>query len=167
MITVRSTYVALLSLAALGGCAWMEQLAQPEEAQNAPAASAEAPAVEVPVPARKPVPPLHSALPTQSAPPAPVIEPEWLEQLTPEQALALFGEPTLRSERGSGVIWSYVRASCELDLHFFMNVQTKVSRVLDYDLRAGDGSDRSRQRCLEQLALERRDRASGTSNRPR
>jgi hypothetical protein len=161
-MTVRSKLLTLGVLAALSGCAFFERLDERSPVAAAPsAAEGEA---DVPVPGSKPKPPLEAALPPPAAPP---IEPAELEQLTPEQTTDLLGEPTYRSERGSGVVWSYVRPGCELDLVFFMNVQTKVSRVLDYDLRASDGTERSRQRCLEQLASERRSRGSGSSTRPR
>jgi hypothetical protein len=169
-MTVWWKFLALGFSAALTGCAFMEELTQtgapPEAAAAAPLA---VPVPEgLPVPNRKPTPPLQAALPSPTTTPAaPAIEPARLEQMTPEQTTDLLGDPTYRSERGSGIVWSYVRPGCELDLVFFMNVQTKVSRVLDYDLRAGDGSDRSRQRCLEQLALERQSRGSGSSSGPR
>src|SRR5689334_20445586 len=166
-MTVRWTFAALGSLAALAGCTFMEGLTQtaPPPEPSAPVAEV---APEVPTPERKPKPPLQAALPSPTTPQAaPPIEATQLEQMTPEQTTELLGEPTYRSERGSGIVWSYVRPGCELDLVFFMNVQTKVSRVLDYDLRAGDGSDRSRQRCLEQFALDRQSRGSGSSSRPR
>jgi hypothetical protein len=166
-MTVRWTFAVLGPLAALAGCAFMEELTQTAPAPQPPAPAA-AVAPEVPTPARKPKPPLQAALPSPTTPEAaPPVEVTQLEQMTPEQTTELLGEPTYRSERGSGIVWSYVRPGCELDLVFFMNVQTKVSRVLDYDLRAGDGTDRSRQRCLEQLALERQSRGSGSSSRPR
>lgn len=161
-MTVRSKLLALGVLAALGGCAFFGQLDGEPPAAAAPPAGEEQ--ADVPVPASKPKPPLEAALPQPAVPP---IEPAELEQLTPEQTTDLLGEPNYRSERGSGVVWSYVRPGCELDLVFFMNVQTKVSRVLDYDLRASDGTERGRQRCLEQLASEHRSRGSGSSTRPR
>jgi hypothetical protein len=176
-MSVRSITLALCSLALLGGCALIEELAPTPSSPAQPQATKPvAEAVEIPIPTAKPVPPLQAALPPASTPAAPtappsgtvaVIEPARLEQLTPEQTVALFGEPSIRAERGSGVVWSYVRPGCELDLLFFVNVQTRVSRVLDYDLRTGDGSDRSRRLCLEQLALERRNRDSGSSSSPR
>jgi hypothetical protein len=168
-MTVWWKFLALGCSAALAGCAFMEELTQTGAPPEAPA-TAPAPSVahDVPLPIRKPTPPLQAALPSPTTTPAaPAIEPARLEQMTPEQTTDLLGEPTYRSERGSGIVWSYVRPGCELDLVFFMNVQTKVSRVLDYDLRAGDGSDRSRQRCLDQLALERQSRGSGSSSGPR
>jgi hypothetical protein len=170
-MTVRSKYLALACLIPLAGCALVDNRAPSSQGPETAAVTERE--AEVPVPARKPVPPLQAALPPNDvsvpsvAPMAPAADPPRLEQMTPEQTIALFGEPTHRLERGSGIVWSYVRAGCELDLLFFMNVQTKVSRVLDYDLRTGDGSERSRQRCLEQLALERRSRDSGSSTRPR
>lgn len=164
-MTVWWKLTAFGPLAVLAGCAFMEEQPAPPPPEPAAAEAAPAPP-ELPVPGRKPTPPLQAALPSPTTPPAaPAIEPTQLEQMTPEQTTELLGEPTYRSERGSGIVWSYVRPGCELDLVFFMNVQTKVSRVLDYDLRASDGTDRSRQRCLEQLALERR--GSGSSSRPR
>jgi hypothetical protein len=169
-MTVRSILTVLAVAAALSACAFLEEIAEQSSAAWR-AGTEPVDVADVPLPARKPAPPQRAALTPPAAPaPAPATPPMEtgrLEQLTPEQTVALFGEPTSRSERGSGVVWSYVRPSCELDLHFFMNVQTKVSRVLDYDLRAGDGSERSRQRCLEQLALERRTLDSGGSTRPR
>jgi hypothetical protein len=167
-MTIRSKFLVLGSTVALAGCALVEELTQPALPPQ-PATDAAAAPADVPVPGRKPAapPPLQAALPAPtSPPPSPPFDPvsqEW----TPEQTTAMLGEPTYRSERGSAIVWSYVRPGCELDLVFFMNVQTKVSRVLEYDLRASDGSDRSRQRCLDQLALERRNRNSGSSSRPR
>jgi hypothetical protein len=169
-MTIRSKFLALSAVAALAGCAFLEELTQPLPSPSPTPEARESAAVpaEVPVPGRKPTPPLQAALPAPTSLPAavPAFDPvrqEW----TPEQTTAMLGEPTYRSERGSAIVWSYVRPGCELDLVFFMNVQTKVSRVLEYDLRASDGSDRSRQRCVEQLALERRTRDSGSSSRPR
>jgi hypothetical protein len=166
-MTIRSNFLVLGAATLLAGCALVEELTQTAPPSPAAAVSAEGEAADVPVPGRKPTPPLQAALPAPTSPPAaPAFDPvrqEW----TPDQTAASLGEPTYRSERGSAIVWSYVRPGCELDLVFFMNVQTKVSRVLEYDLRASDGSERSRQRCLEHLALERRTRDSGSSSRPR
>jgi len=174
-MTVRSKFLAICWLVSLAGCALIDDMSEksrgsePDSQAITPEPSA--PEAEVPVPGRKPMPPLEAALPPTSVPGPPTTPPpvdmRRLDQLTPEEIVGLFGEPSQRLERGSGIVWSYVRPGCELDLLFFMNVQTKVSRVLDYDLRTGDGSERSRQRCLEQLALERRARESGSSTRPR
>jgi hypothetical protein len=174
---------------ALAGCAIFEP--EPELPAPPPAARPAAPQHEAslpptptpppgpPRPARKPAPPTPSASaepppPVGSAPvqeasrPPAIVRPaaDALRQMRPEDVVALLGEPWQRAEAAPAVIWRYVGRGCQLDLYFFLDLQSKVTRVLDYKFLP-DGVPRDP--CLDELVAERREReaASFGASRPR
>jgi hypothetical protein len=128
-----------------------------------------------PRPARKPSPPAAAteppaavAPPVQEAarPPAERAEVDRLPGMRPEDVVSLLGEPWQRAESAPAVIWRYVGRGCQLDLYFFLDLQSKVTRVLDYKFHP-DGV--AREPCLDQLVAERREREAGSvgASRPR
>jgi hypothetical protein len=130
-----------------------------------------------PRPARKPAPPSSAATagapppvsaPVQEAarPPTPRSAADDLRQMRPEDVVALLGEPWQRAESAPAVIWRYVGRGCQLDLYFFLDLQSKVTRVLDFKFLP-DGVPRDS--CIDELVAERREReaASFGPSRPR
>jgi hypothetical protein len=92
-----------------------------------------------------------------------VVAPEALRGMGPEEVIAALGDPWQRAESPPATVWRYVTRACELDLYFYLDLQSKVTRVLDLDFRPADFGG---ERCLEQLAAERRARegaAAGAS----
>jgi hypothetical protein len=162
--------LVLIGVALLGGCALLgENVEAPPPA--APPAQAALPPAEAPlpppIPARKPVPPpLGGAMPIS---PVERSDPEHVIGMTPSEAVAWLGQPEQRSEAAPATIWRYAAPGCEVELYFYLDLQSKVTRVLHYEIRSNDGADRRRERCFEQLVAERRAHAGtdGGTDRPR
>jgi hypothetical protein len=119
-----------------------------------------------PRPSRKPTPPPPGVTPVSRPPEEPIapqpeavrpppLGPEVLRGMRPEEVMRVLGEPWQRAEAPPATLWRYVGRSCELDLYFYLDLQSRVTRVLDIVLRPADfGGDR----CFEQLVAERADR---------
>jgi hypothetical protein len=125
----------------------------PAEASPPPAPEATLP----PRPVRKPAPSTLAALspPTTSTDdPAQVFS--HLTGLDQNQTLATLGEPQQRAEAPPAVLWRYTSSACELDLYFYLDLQSQEMRVLHYELRENDGSDRTGQKCYAELVSARR-----------
>jgi hypothetical protein len=85
---------------------------------------------------------------------APRIEPAGLVGLDPDQLAALLGRPAALREEPPATVWSYRAGACQLDVFFFMSVETRALKALAYDLKApGDKSD-----CVDSIVAENRDR---------
>jgi hypothetical protein len=165
----RRVYPAALAVLLLAGCALLE----PEPQPPAPAArppdplAALPPAPAPPIPGRKPAPPaVAPALPGAAAPTP--FRPDGLIGMTPGEAAQLLGPPAQRAEVAPATVWRYAAGDCELDLYFYLDLQSRVTRVLHYELRNPEGGDG--QRCLERLVAEERSRdsaAASSTDRPR
>jgi hypothetical protein len=86
------------------------------------------------------------------------LDPDRVRGMTPSEALALLGEPTQRVQEAPATRWRYVTPRCELDLYFYLDLQSSVTRVLHYEVRSNDPTEGNRERCFEQLLAERRER---------
>jgi hypothetical protein len=162
----------------LAGCSYLEPpppppapLAKPAPAPPTQAALPPVAPPAPPRPSRKPVPPpgLAPAAPDQPGSDARggvAVTPEALRGMRPEEVLGALGDPWQRAESAPATVWRYVTRTCELDLYFYLDLQSKVTRVLDLDFRPADFGG---ERCLEQLAAERRARegASAGASGPR
>src|SRR5918911_5250152 len=181
--TAARTGAALLMAAPLGACALYDWLAEPPPPVAPPAVEAPAavapqasvppqsvPPTGPPKPARKPAPPPLGSAPTApsgAAVTVPIerVDPERVRGMTPGEALAWLGEPTQRAQETPATRWRYVGARCQLDLYFYLDLQSSVTRVLHYEVRSNAPAEGSRERCLEQLLAEQRGR-EGSSSRP-
>lgn len=166
----RVTFVALiLSLVALGGCALFEKkpppvVPPPPEAVEpaSPPLPAEPPP---PRPARKPRPPSPGNVSGEQQEP---LDPERLIGLGQEDAENWLGHPSDRTEAAPAQIWHYLGHDCQIDVYFYLDLQSKVMRALHYDVRNNDNNDRGAERCFQQIVAERHDRDdSASANRPR
>jgi hypothetical protein len=137
-----------------------------------------------PPPPRKPSPPSVAKLP-----PAPEIEAEPQAEPQPQtpapaattgsfdqllgldqpQVAALLGAPGTRADAPPATIWRYGDATCDVDIYFYLDLQSERMRALHYEVRNHDLSERSDQRCYDALANERRARADSATDpdRPR
>jgi hypothetical protein len=144
--------------------------------QSAPPAPSPPPQVEAapppqtppppPHPDKKPVPPVLASLPPAvSEEPAPdVAELQGLDQ---DDTIAILGEPQQRADAPPAVLWRYASRGCELDLYFYLDLQTREMRILHYEVRVTDGSNRSQQGCYGELVAARRADEAGSADRPR
>jgi hypothetical protein len=141
----------------------------------APAAAAPAP----PPPPRKPTPPgpsLARLTPpsAETGPGGPANEagPSGFDRLVgldQPHVADLLGDPRSLADSPPATIWRYVGADCDADIYFYLDLQSQTMRVLHYEIRNHDLSERSAQRCYDALLDERRARAdidAGT-DRPR
>jgi hypothetical protein len=133
-------------------------------------------------PPRKPPPPepslakLPPATETEPAPEpeAPAQPPssgtfEQLLGLDQPHVAALLGSPESSADAPPGTIWRYGDATCDVDIYFYLDLQSQRMRALHYEVRSHDLSERSDQRCYDALASEWRARAESAADpdRPR
>lgn len=136
-----------------------------------------------PPPPRKPVPPTAGGVPgpnlvrlppaaTATPPETPTETREGLDRLIgldQPQLANLLGEPRQKAESPPATIWRYVAESCDLDVYFYLDLQSQAMRALHYEVRSHDPTERSAQRCYDDLVSERRANADSPagSDRPR
>lgn len=114
-----------------------------------------------------------AALGAEAAPPArpapPALRPEpgslaggrtVLTGSTPEEVLAMLGEPSLRRSEGPVAVWLYAAAGCQLDVMFYPGAAGL--RVAHAQARAGGFAQRSEAACLRDLATDGRARPQGS-----
>ena len=135
------------------------------------------PAPAPPHPARKPAPPTLAALPALPAPPG-VLEREpqpsldtlsfdKLQGLDQRETAAFLGEPAQRAEAPPAVLWRYASHDCALDVYFYLDLQSREMRVLHYEVRNTDGTDRSQQKCYGELVTDRAPDQTGSADSAR
>jgi hypothetical protein len=124
-----------------------------------------------PGPAPSPAPQQLTALPPPA--PAPGLPPagnlDRLIGLDQPHVAGILGSPRSRAESPPATIWRFGGANCDLDVYFYLDLQSQAMRALHYEVRSHDAPDQSAQRCYETLVNERRanaDSATG-SDRPR
>jgi hypothetical protein len=118
-----------------------------------------------PGPAPSPAPQQLTALP----PPAPALPPagnlDRLIGLDQPHVAGILGSPRSRAESPPATIWRFGGANCDLDVYFYLDLQSQAMRALHYEVRSHDAPDQSAQRCYETLVNERRvnaDTAAGS-----
>jgi hypothetical protein len=152
------------------------ELLQPHAPPPAPPSTA---ALPVPTPAPPPVPPHKPAPPTQQLAnlppstaerdyqpqtPATAEAPAALESGTPDRLIGLdqphiaqlLGEPRTRAESPPAMIWRYAGTECELDVYFYLDLQSQAMKAIYYEVRSHDPPDRNAQRCYADILGERR-----------
>jgi hypothetical protein len=144
-----------------------------------PAATAEAPAVDVtrapsppPRPAHKPAPPAPetgSTEPTETGPaePTETVDPTRVIGLDRAGTADWLGEPSQRTEAPPATIWRYVSRDCEIDVYFYLDMQNRIMRALHYEVRSNDIVERRPQQCFQQLVDEHQRGSNSASYRPR
>jgi hypothetical protein len=156
----------------LAACDLLQPRAAPTPAQTtAPAAVT---ALPLPPP-RKPTPPgpnLARLPPPSAAPGAEPAGPAGFDRLIgldQPHVADLLGDPHSRAESPPATIWQYAGTDCEVDVYFYLDLQSQTMRVLHYEVRSHDLPERSVQRCYDALASERRppDESNAGSDRPR
>ncbi|HZB93899.1 MAG TPA: hypothetical protein VE397_20795, partial [Stellaceae bacterium] len=121
-----------------------------------------------PPPPRKPAPP--ASLVHLRAPPGelPSGGPDQLIGLDQTKVAALLGEPRSRAEAPPATIWRFGGDDCEIDVYFYLDLQSQAMRALHYEVRSHELPARSPQRCYDALVSEQRTNAdSAGSDRPR
>jgi hypothetical protein len=160
--------VPLLALL-LAGC----ELFEPQRAPTNTAAlpPAEAPSPFPLPPPRKPPPPGQAlAKLTPPGPESPAAGNfDRLIGLDEPKVAEILGEPRSRAEAPPATIWRYVDQSCDLDVYFYLDLQSQAMRALHYEVRNHDSPERSAQRCYDAFISERRAHAepAAGSDRPR
>jgi hypothetical protein len=178
--TVWLKELRLVWVAACGGALSLaactptvEPMSQPSTAVLRPA---EPPAVVAPPPPRPtrkpaPPPPQVAAVSPPGAGPSPApdaesasqpIDPQQVIGLDEGNAAELLGPPEQSKESPPATIWHYVTRDCEIDVYFYLDLQSRVMRALQYEVRSNDFVDRRPERCFQQLVGEHRER-SGSS----
>ncbi len=171
---MRAALASVLTLA-LAACAALQPppAAPPPEPLATPAA-----VMRLPLPPpRKPAPPaptlarLPPATETEpeAAPTPPAGGFEQLVGLDQPHVAALLGDPGTRADAPPATIWRYGDTTCDVDIYFYLDLQSQTMRALHYEIRDHDLSERSAQRCYDALAGEQRAHAESAASpdRPR
>jgi hypothetical protein len=168
---MRAALAFCLALA-MAGC----ELAPPPPAPPPPQPAMPAAVTRLPSPPpRKPPPPQGPSLArlppaTEGEPaPAPTGSFDQLVGLDQPQVAALLGEPDASADAPPATIWRYGDTTCDVDIYFYLDLQSQTMRALHYEVRNHDLSERPDQRCYDALAGERRAHAepAAGSDRPR
>jgi hypothetical protein len=168
--------LALVCLAVIAACA---PTAPVEPAAVTPAPAAATASIPPPRPAHKPKP-VVAALPdptpvpasvtpvpadteaaaaaTEATPPPPSGTFERLQGLDQQDTLAILGEPLQRSDSPPALLWRYVSRDCELQVYFYLDLESREMRVLHYEITSHDGIERPGQSCYGELVTERESR---------
>ena len=172
-----STVWAKRVAAAGAGALWLAACAVAPEPASEPVATTaqpvEPPAVVVPPPhpARKPTPPAAQVAavtlpgptpgPTpepDAEPPSEPVDPQQVNGLDEGNAESWLGQPGQRTEAPPATIWHYTTRDCEIDVYFYLDLQNRVMRALQYEVRSNDFVERRPERCFQQLVGEHRQR---------
>jgi len=168
---ILASFLAL----ALAAC----ELFQPPAAPPPPIeTAAPAPATPAPPPPpRKPPPPgtTVARLPPQPGETAPggaanETGPSGFDRLIgldQPRVAGLLGDPRARTDSPPATIWQYGGAECDADVYFYLDLQSQTMRVLHYEIRNHDLSERSVQRCYDALVNERRARVESDAGTDR
>jgi hypothetical protein len=169
-----------LGLLALAGCSEPPPPAPPPPLEAA-APIEPPPPPQPPPPPRKPAPPgsvqaVEPSTPTETA----RIEPSQRESSSPgnperligldqPQTEALLGLPSERRQAAPATIWRYASRTCDLEVYFYLDLQSQVMRALHYEVRTHESADPAPNRCFAELVAEHQTDASHPtgSNPPR
>jgi hypothetical protein len=75
--------------------------------------------------------------------------------LDQQHMVALLGSPRQRAESAPATIWRYSGPQCELDVYFYLDLQSQTLRALHYEVRSHEPSERPTKPCYDELVGER------------
>jgi len=118
---------------------------------------------------RTPVPEERAVEPAPDAAPAPQAGSfDRLIGLDQAHVTDLLGDPRSRAESPPATIWRYAGRNCELDVYFYLDLQSQAMRALHYEVRSHDSPERSAQRCYGDVVQRRaQTESAGGTDRPR
>jgi hypothetical protein len=76
--------------------------------------------------------------------------------LDQQRATALLGTATATDNRAPATVWHYRSAQCQLDLVFYMEMQTGRMRSLHYNFTGDAGTPEKRRACLQSIIGDNR-----------
>ena len=148
-------WLCFMLLAGLSGCVEPgddAESGQPPAVQMSAPPAMTVPAEDSKVAALPPAPrPPDRPTTLPATAPSPELEPQSLKELDQEHALSLFGRPSEISEAAPATVWRYRRKGCQLDLFFYMDIQTHSFHVLTYEFRPDERSEAGQRACLNRL----------------
>lgn len=151
----RYALLSILMLSTAAGCQF--------DRREVPTTKASPPAVEVvkeppePPPVPKESLPLPKHKPTMAAvaaapPPAAVgPDPKELVGLGFRETEALLGVPSKQEEKPPAKVWTYSGSSCELNIFFYADINTRQFRALTYEVKDTQATGGTDGQCLAQL----------------
>jgi hypothetical protein len=153
---------------------------EPEPAPTLPPPPPKKPSLRSPVLAnlptgaageRTPVPEERALEPIPEAAPAPSPQAGSFDRLIgldQPHVMDLLGDPRSRAESPPATIWRYAGRNCELDVYFYLDLQSQAMRALHYEVRSHDSPERSAQRCYGDVVQRRaQTESAGGTDRPR
>ena len=79
------------------------------------------------------------------------IEPKALVGLTRSQVREMIGAPVTIADSPPSTVWSYRAKGCALDVFFYLDVGSKTSRALTFDLKNGAKKGTVSPTCLGKI----------------
>ncbi len=132
------TFLALLGVLYLAGCADMKDAAPPPPAP-APLPVPATPEVKAPDPVVPPVPQPKPPIPRQ--PEKSLYVPDELIGLDQHGVVKLLGSPMDSRNEGAARVLTYRGKNCQLDVILFLDVKSGMERVLSYDQQPSAGKN--------------------------
>jgi hypothetical protein len=120
-------------------------------------AEVETPPAAVPLSPPPAAPPEPTALELTALTPPPAPSAGNLDRLIgldQSHVAGILGSPRSRAESPPATIWRFGDANCDLDVYFYLDLQSQAMRALHYEVRSHDAPDQSAQRCYEALVNE-------------
>ena len=132
---------------------------KPQAPQPTPPRVASLPPPRPPAPRTLIVPAPKPAAPKQAD--VPTIAPGELVGADFSSVLQVFRKPDMVQSSALSVVWTYSQAACTLQLFFYPDIQTKVFRLLKYDLKSEAGEKTAdRSACLHDIMAIRNDESA-------
>ena len=63
----------------------------------------------------------------------------------------MLGTPYLQTEMPPAKVLAYESKTCTLNVYFYLDLDSDRYRALAYEIKAGDGSEPAKQRCLSEI----------------
>jgi hypothetical protein len=127
-------------------------------------------AVPPPLPQAKPPPPAPATAVATLTPPMPPARDAFadLHGLDQDETVALLGEPAQRTEAPPAIMWRYQSRHCQLDVYFYLDLESREMRVLHYEVRDEHaGAEPAQRQCYRELVTDRRGDPAGRADRAR
>lgn len=86
--------------------------------------------------------------------PVPRFNPETLIGMNERETQALLGAPSSVRDQPPAKVWTYSAADCELNVIFYLDLESRLFRALNYEVESKTRTKRARQDCITEVAMK-------------
>lgn len=86
--------------------------------------------------------------------PVPRFNPEALIGMNERETQALLGAPSSVRDQPPAKVWTYAAADCELNVIFYLDLESRLFRALNYEVDSKTRTQRARQDCISEVATK-------------